>query len=107
MEIEDQQDQSKHAIPLDIRWKIVHYKSLGESGTQVQQRLSIPASTYNAIYRKYKETGDVTDKPRSGRPKKFADKEKETLIETTEEHPEMTLNQLIEESKTDFSKTTS
>ena len=93
-------------MPISTRWDIVHYKRLGYSGSEVSQIVSVPTTTCNYIYRKWKDTGNVEDLSKSGRPLKTSMEEEEMLIETCLEHPDMTVNDLLEETKIDVSKTT-
>jgi len=80
MEIEDQEVSSKPKISIPVRWAIVEEKNKGCSGSQVYDKFGIPSSTCNSIYRKWKETGDIVDLPRSGRPRKINEKEEKNLL---------------------------
>jgi len=66
---------------------------------------SIPASTCNAIYRKYLDTGDVEDLEKCGRWKKTSVKEDKMLIEAIQSESGMTINEAIEEINLEISKT--
>ena len=106
MEIENHSPQKKPRIPLEDRIEIVHQKRNGQTGSQVSKSLGIPVSTCNTIYKRYLETGSVEDAKQTGRPRQVSQKEEKMLIETTKDHPEMTLTQLMEVSNVCFSKPT-
>lgn len=106
MEIEEQEDNPHKEIPESIRLEIVHWKRQGLSGSQVSEIVQRPASTCNTIYRKWKETGTVKDKPRSGRPPKLNEEEEKMFIETVKANPDFSISQAIEESQVNASKTT-
>ena len=102
----DQKDQNNTAVPIKTRWEIVYYKRQGLTGTEVSRLVGRPISTCNAIFRKWMETGDVEDKPRSGRPSKVTPEAEEMIIEETKTNPFFSINQIFEETETDISKTT-
>jgi len=92
-------------VPIPARWDIVIKRSSGLSGQQVSLLVGRSKSTCNEIYAKWKKTGDVADRPRSGRPKEITSKIENTLIEKITAHPEFSLNQLIEETQVNICKT--
>jgi len=94
MEIENHYTNSKPQLPLADRWKIVHYKELGSSGEGISKILPASKPTCNAIYKKYQETGDVSNSPKTGRPIEVTPEESKMVIETIRAHPELSLSQL-------------
>ena len=68
MEIEEEDRPKKPQVPIPMRWEVVHYKRLGYTGNQISQIFPVSASDCNRIYLKWKQTGDVEDLDRSGRP---------------------------------------
>lgn len=106
MEIEEEDNKRNQEIPLNIRWEIVHLKRQGLTGSQVASRVSCSTTQCNAIFRKWKETGDVVDLPRSGRPLKATSKIQNMIIEEVQQDPSLNVDQIIEESKVEVSNTT-
>ncbi len=106
MEIENEADERKQEIPLKVRWEIVHLKRQGLSGTQVAQKVSCSPAQCNAIYKKWRETGDVTNLTRSGRPLKATPEVQNLILEEIKLNPDFNTDQLIEETKVEISNTT-
>jgi len=106
MNIENEEDKKNSKVPIPTRWLIVHYKTMGMTGEQVSQKVSVSASNCNRIYNKYLTTGDVVDLNRTGRPPEIPEKDKKMFIEGAKVHPELNINTLIEETKVDFCKMT-
>jgi len=106
MEIEIEETKRNTRVPTPDRWKIVHYREEGVSAAEVGRLLGLPDSTVKSIYKKYQETGDVKDKPRSGRPLKVTSDVEERIITEVTNHSGLSLTQIIEETKVDISKPT-
>lgn len=77
-------------IPFGVRWKIIGFIEAGNNFSDCATFYSIDASTVRRIYWKYKETGDIIHKKRSGRPsemdvdvKKMATQELKETKEST------------------------
>ena len=104
MQLEEK--EANQSVPIPIRWEIVHLKKSGLTGKEVSQQLSVSASTANRIYKKYLDTGEVKDLTRTGRPMEATEEEEKNFIKTVTSHPEMSVNQLIEESDSNFSRRT-
>lgn len=105
MEVESEESLTNSKVPIPVRWDIVNKKNSGLSGSKVSDLVGRPKSTCNAIYAKWKKTGDVVDLPRPGRPKEITLEIEETILEEITQHPELSLDQLREETKVDISKT--
>jgi hypothetical protein len=103
MEIENEGPEPNRTVPIEVRWEIVRLKENGLSGVEVGKKLSRPASTCNAIYKKYLNTGTVEDIPRSGRPLKATEEVERKLLFQAESDSTLTVDQMIEESKTEIS----
>jgi len=106
MEIENSEDNTNKEVPLSVRWEIVHLKRQGLSGTQVSERVFHSPSTCNSIYNKWKNTRDVVNLPRSGRPLKATPEVQKMIIEEVKENPTFNIDQMIEETGTDISNST-
>ena len=106
MNSESEENEKNHEIPVQDRWEIVHWKRQGLSGKQVAEKVSYSATQCNAIFRKWKETGDVVDLPRSGRPLKATVKVQNTIIEEIQHNPTFSVDQVIQESKVEVSNIT-
>jgi len=61
MEIETEEQETKHETPIPVRWDIIYYKRLGFSGIAVSQLVPASVASCNRIYRKWLETGNVID----------------------------------------------
>ena len=81
MEIEEEPNVSKPHHPLPLRWEIVQMKKQGYPSFDVHEKFSVPESTINDMYRKYRKTGDVADLNKSGRPKKLNEREEKMFID--------------------------
>jgi len=66
----------------------------GQTGPSVSKSLGIPASICNTIYKRYLGTWSVEDVNQTSRPRQVSQEEGKRLIETTKDHPEMTLRQM-------------
>ena len=106
MEIEDQGAPTKTEISLKDRIRIVSLKSQGLTGAEVGDIVGHSKSACNSIFKRWNDIGSVEDLTRSGRPKKLNEEETEMVIESTKANPEMTLEEIIEDSQVDISKTT-
>ena len=106
MEIEKEDRPKKPQVPIPMCWEVVHYKRLGYTGSQVSQILPISVSECSRIYLKWKQTGDVEDLDRSGKPLITTPDQEKTLIETAKANPDRTINQNLEESKLEVSEMT-
>jgi len=106
MEIEIEETKRNTRVPTPGRWKVVHYREEGVFAAEVGRLLGLPDSTVRSIYKKYQETGDVKDKPRSGRPLKVTLDVEERIITEITNHSGQSLTQIIEETKVDISKPT-
>ena len=54
----------------ETRWRLIVLHEEGYSQRQIADRLKITQSTVCKHIKRYKETGDVHDRPRTGRPRK-------------------------------------
>jgi len=105
MEIETEGPQRNRKVSIPDRWDIVNLRKEGHTYSKIGESVGRSASTCRDIYQRWKETGNVEDRNRSGRPSEVTEEEKEKFISTVRDHPNMTLNQLLDESKVSFSKT--
>jgi len=106
MEIEEAKENKKPQVSMEDRWEIVHLKRNKVNGPEISQRLDIPVSTVNAIYRKWEKEGTVENKKQPGRPKRVTEEEEKMFIEAADAHPGRSLNELRGEIDASFSKTT-
>ena len=95
MEIEEDQPKRNHRVPTPLRWRIVHSIDDGVPIAEVARLTEVPDSTCRSLYKKYIETGDVTDKPRPGPPKKVTPEIQEIVIHQTLAKSDLTLDQII------------
>lgn len=73
-----------------MRWKIVGFIEGGNNFTECGKFYNIDPSTARRIYWKYKDTGDVADKKRSGKPNKVEEEEKKIIVNELENKHENT-----------------
>ena len=66
-------------LSFDMREQIVHMFQKGENHYNIARALNIGRTTIRKVCLKFQETGSVFDKKRSGRPKKFTERDTNTL----------------------------
>ena len=62
--------------PVDksIKWQIIGLKKVGElSNVQIGKIVGVSEKCVRTTWKNYADSGDVADKSRSGRPKKFSE----------------------------------
>ena len=99
MEIEDEGPKPYWNVPIEFRWEIVKLKEEGLSGIEVGEILHRPASTCNAIYRRFLDTGSVNDLPLSGRPLKATEDVQKKLFNLIGRVPNSHLTGLLRKQK--------
>src|SRR5215472_3422885 len=67
-------------IAQETRYKIIFFLEQGFSCTAIAKRVGCSHSAVIKIGKKYKETGSVQDKARSGRPRKSTSRQDRRLI---------------------------
>ncbi|KAI4873355.1 hypothetical protein NFI96_015961 [Prochilodus magdalenae] len=78
----------------DLKTKIVHRHGLGEGYRKLSQRFQLSVSTVRNIVRKWKTTGTVQVKARSGRPRKISNKQKRRMLRTVRVNPQTSTKDL-------------
>ncbi|KAI4898452.1 hypothetical protein NFI96_011931, partial [Prochilodus magdalenae] len=78
----------------DLKTKIVHRHGLGEGYRKLSQRFQLSVSTVRNIVRKWKTTGTVQVKARSGRPRKISNKQKPRMLRTVRVNPQTSTKDL-------------
>jgi transposase len=106
MEIEVEEPKRNNRVPTPLRWRIVHSIDDGVPIAEVARLRKVPGPTCRSLYARYLETGDVADRPRPGAPKKITPEVQELIIHQTLVKPDLTLDQIIEETKVDISRPT-
>ena len=69
---------SKHSI--EERWNIISLHKQGHSQRVIQSEVNIPQQTISDTIKRYKTTGSVDDKKRSGRPKKLSASQETNVV---------------------------
>lgn len=105
MEIEEEAPQAKSKVPIPVRWEIVRLRKNNNTFPDIAKSVQRPISTCQAIFQKWLDTGDVEDLPRSGRPSSITLNQKEKLIKTVKDNKDLSIREVLEESKIDISKT--
>ena len=72
----------------DLKTKIVQHHGLGEGYKKLAQRFKLSVSTVRNIVRKWKTTGTVLVKARSGRPRKISEKQRRRMVRTVKLNPQ-------------------
>ena len=72
----------------DLKTKIVQHQGLGEGYKKLAQRFQLSVSTVRNIVRKWKTTGTVVVKARSGRPRKISDKQRRRMVRAVKLNPQ-------------------
>ena len=65
-----------------LKYRIIKFHTAGEGYKKLSSRLGIPISTVRNIVKKWKERGSLTDKNRSGWPKKISERHVRSLLRT-------------------------
>jgi len=80
----------KTEIPYEIRCEIIGFIKAGKNFTECAKFYNLEISTVSRIYWKYQETGYVSDKMRTGRPKKLNQDLSEMAVKELEDTQENT-----------------
>ena len=99
MEIEDGGPKPDRTVPIEVGWEIIKLKEEGLSRIEVGEILHHPASTCNAIYRRFLNTGSANDLPRSGRPLKATEDVQRKLLNRIGRVPNSQLTGLLRKQK--------
>ncbi len=67
-------------ISIKDRWRIVHRRRDGIKLAVIAREIGCSVNAASYIFRKYLETGDVKDRPRSGRPCKVTERDSRHLV---------------------------
>ncbi|KAI4882736.1 hypothetical protein NFI96_028539 [Prochilodus magdalenae] len=78
----------------DLKTKIVQRHGLGEGYRKLSQRFQLSVSTVRNIVRKWKTTGTVQVKARSGGPRKISNKQKRRMLRTVRVNPQTSTKDL-------------
>lgn len=76
---------------------IIKLHSKGKSYRQIANKLEISFSTVRNIVKKFRQTGSVLNKPRSGRPPKFSEREKRDIHRIVVRDPTTSASRIAEE----------
>jgi transposase len=80
--------QQNRNFSIGKRWRIVSMRMDGGFSTrQVADHFGISQRTVNRLLAKYSETGDVEDRPRSGRPRATVPAEDEFIVQRSRANP--------------------
>ena len=79
--------ESSKYIKEETRWRIIGFIESGKTKIEAAQVFGYAPSTIGRLWQKHRETGDVKDLARSGRPKTIHSAKKEEVINMLgEEH---------------------
>lgn len=78
----------------DLKTKIIQHYGLGEGYKKLSKRFQLSVSTVRNIVRKWKATGTVLVKPRSGRPSKIPERQRRRMVRMVKNNPQTTSKDL-------------
>ncbi|KAL2088708.1 hypothetical protein ACEWY4_015607 [Coilia grayii] len=78
----------------DLKTKIIQHYGLGEVYKKLSKRFQLSVSTVRNIVRKWKATGTVLVKPRSGRPSKIPERQSKRIVRMIKNNPQTTSKDL-------------
>lgn len=78
----------------DLKTKIVQHYGLGEGYKKLSQRFQLSVSTVRNIVRKWKATGTVLVKARSGRPRRISERQRRRMVRMVKYNPQTTSKDL-------------
>ena len=71
-----------------IKWQIIGLKKIGAlSNVQIGKNLGVSEKCVRTTWKNYLESGDVANKKRSGRPKKFSENEQNYVVRLARKNP--------------------
>ena len=88
-------------LSIDMREQILHMFQKSENHCNIAKALNIGRTTIRKVSLKFQETGSVFDKKRSGRLKKFTERETRILCRTSTQDPFRTFRQVFIKSAID------
>ena len=86
--------KKNHELSLMQKGLIVDRLSLNYSQASVAEEFRVDKSTISRIWNRYKRTGSIENKRRSGRPNKLTETEKHHVIITAKRNRKITWNEL-------------
>lgn len=78
----------------DLRIRIIKRYKAGNGYKKIAKAFGVPVSTVQTLINKWKSTGSVKPKPRTGRPKKLSDTAVRKIIRETHKNPQTTSSDL-------------
>lgn len=78
----------------DLRIRIIRRYKSGNGYKKIANALRLPVSTVQTLIKKWKTTGSVKPKPRSGRPRKLSDKTVRKITRDVQKNPQTTSSDL-------------
>lgn len=78
----------------DLKTKIVQQYGLGEGYKKLSRRFQLSVSTVRNVIKKWKATGTVLVKARSGRPRKISERQRRRMVRMVKDNPQTTSKDL-------------
>ncbi|CAJ0951707.1 unnamed protein product [Ranitomeya imitator] len=85
---------SSKQLSNDLKTKIIQHSCSGEGYKKLSQRFNLPISTVRNIVRKWKNTGTVLVKARSGRPRKTSQRQRRRMVRSVKDNPQTASREL-------------
>lgn len=84
-------NNKKRETGVEIRNLIVQLREDGKSYGEIAKTVKKNRATVQSIIKKYRETGNISNKPRSGRPKVLSNRDIRLLIQKVKKIPKKAL----------------
>lgn len=82
---------------LQVRTNIVEEYEAGKGYRKLSKQFHVPISSVQSIIKKWKKQGSVSNKPRTGAPKKITPRACSKLVRLVKKNPRVTRKELVEE----------
>src|SRR5688572_18911259 len=89
--------QSNHEIKPEIRAAIIAAVNAGQKKSVVVECFSVSPSAVIRILQRFKDTGTLESKPRSGRPESLSPREKRAIVRKVRQDHRITRKELVNE----------
>ncbi|CAG7829365.1 unnamed protein product, partial [Allacma fusca] len=96
----------KH-VPVPMRKHVIDLKNRGYSFSQISEITKLSKSTVHYIFSKYEKTGEIENKRRGCRPKKFSPREEKLILRKFKVTPTLTARGALKEVQQELGKNAS
>ena len=89
-------------LSLEIRNSILCLLETGKSQREVARIVKVSQSSVNYVFKKFIETGEIKERPKTGRPTKGSMKDRRLLCRILTKNPNLKVKEVYEESNLDL-----